>query len=120
MDCSYHQRVVSVHAEGAEETAAASAASASAAPAPPSTARREWVELGEVRQRLVCTLDVNDLRRKKERSERLDDDRDGSSDMQDVKVKEEYQQQQQCNRHRQKSTSFVYALTGSCCPSRWQ
>ena len=109
MECDYHQQVVSIHAEGAAAAAAAApAATATAAggtgaaapvagghrsaegeegkqdqqqqqQATPAEGRKEWIELGEVRQRLVCTLDVDDLVRQRAGVARLTEERDDDS-----------------------------------------
>ena len=103
VDCLYHQQVVSVHAEvgtagaseGVEDAQDAEAVGGrgGAQAGSGSDGRREWVELGDVRERLVCTMDVEDLLRKREgrlvtsgnrAAERSDEKTVG-----DIKMKEE-------------------------------
>ena len=106
MECDFHQQVVSIHAEGAAPAAAAGAtgpmASAPAAaeegkqPQLPQTAatveaRKDWIELGEVRQRLVCTLDVDDLLRLKEGGSRQAGEKMDVDDM-DIAAQRGHQQ----------------------------
>ena len=99
VDCLYHQQVVSVHAEAPEASEGqdwtASEATTEGGEGSASGGRREWVELGDVRERLVCTMDVNDLQRKRDsrsmaHSSRASDERsDEKSVGGDVKMKEE-------------------------------
>ena len=87
MECSFHQHVVSVHADrgagagggvgsggeadGEEGKSSAPTAVASGVAASAVTeGRKAWIELGEVRERLVCTLDVDSLIRSKEAAAR--------------------------------------------------
>ena len=107
VDCLYHQQVVSVHAEagGAEGVEGAEGKNSAeskdgaegaegAKEAGSGGGRRDWVELGDVRERLVCTMDVKDLQRKRDSrntagsgqmAERNDEKGVGG----DVKMKEE-------------------------------
>ena len=99
VDCLYHQQVVSVHAEvvdGAEgkEAEAPEATAEAGENSGGGGGRREWVELGDVRERLVCTMDVNDLQRKRDSrvigSDRRTDERNDDKTVgNDVKMKEE-------------------------------
>ena len=100
LDCLYHQQVVSVHAEAAATAAAAEEAEAEGTAMAggkvdaASGGRREWVELGDVRERLVCTMDVDDLQRKRDSRGRvggsqMDKRSDEKAMAGDVKMKEE-------------------------------
>ena len=85
MESGYHQQLVSVHAqqpsaapqqhEAAEDEKKGAEVPAAAAAMDPASAaadgRREWIDLGDVRHRLVCTLDVHDVLDKFERTQRL-------------------------------------------------
>jgi len=98
-ECRFHQRLVSVYAEGGgggdggggSGGGGGGGGGGGEGEGEEAMGRREWVELGDVRERMVCTLDVDDLKKRKERGDRVQDEDGDVVMMQDIKVKEEKQ-----------------------------